>query len=74
MASHHLAGKPAPESLLANVLRLIIAYYTLHPGIVDRNQRIIFGTSGHRGSSFKRSSNEDHILAVLKSDQRKEGK
>ena len=61
---HALAGKPAPRSMLVNVPRLIAAYYTTHMDIDDPAQRVQFGTSGHRGSSFKSSFNEDHILAI----------
>jgi len=64
MALHELAGKPAPRSLLANIPRLVTAYYTDHPDPRCSAQRVAFGTSGHRGSSFLRSFNEDHILAV----------
>jgi phosphoglucomutase len=64
MFVHELAGKPAPESLLVNVPRLITAYYACRPDIADPAQRITFGTSGHRGSSIKNSFNEHHILAV----------
>jgi phosphoglucomutase len=64
MSVHELAGKPAPESLLVNVPRLITAYYACRPDIADPAQRITFGTSGHRGSSLKNSFNEHHILAV----------
>ncbi|MGD9503363.1 MAG: phosphoglucomutase (alpha-D-glucose-1,6-bisphosphate-dependent) [Syntrophobacteraceae bacterium] len=64
MALHALAGKPAPRSLLVNIPRLVTAYYTLHPDLSDKAQRVSFGTSGHRGSSFKKSFNEDHVLAI----------
>ena len=64
MALHPLAGKPAPRSLLVNVPRLVTAYYARHPDIDDPTQRVTFGTSGHRGSAFKNSFNEDHILAT----------
>lgn len=64
MAHHPLAGKPAPRSLLANIPRLVTSYYADHPDPSYPSQRVAFGTSGHRGSSFKRSFNEDHILAV----------
>lgn len=59
-----LAGHHAPQDILVNVPRLITAYYT---GIPDPNvpeQRVSFGTSGHRGSSFRNSFNEKHILAI----------
>ncbi|HVP78894.1 MAG TPA: phosphoglucomutase (alpha-D-glucose-1,6-bisphosphate-dependent) [Thermodesulfobacteriota bacterium] len=64
MTVHQLAGKPAPRSLLANIPRLMTAYYAYKPDISDPTQRVAFGTSGHRGSSLKNSFNEDHILAV----------
>jgi phosphoglucomutase len=64
MAVHKLAGKPAPDSILVNIPRLISAYYTNHPDVSEKSQRVAFGTSGHRGSAFKNSFNEDHILAT----------
>src|SRR5512135_2039730 len=64
MSLHPLAGKPAPYEMLVNVPRLISAYYTGEPDPADPAQRVAFGTSGHRGSSFKNSFNESHILAV----------
>lgn len=64
MAIHPLAGKPAPLEILTNIPRLVSAYYTQHPDPDDVNQRVAFGTSGHRGSSLNNSFNEDHILAV----------
>ncbi len=64
MNIHPLAGKPAPRSILANIPRLITAYYTQEPDPSDPAQRVIFGTSGHRGSSLKNSFNEAHILAI----------
>ena len=64
MSVHELAGKPAPASILVNVPRLISAYYTQHPDPAEPGQRVSFGTSGHRGSSFATSFNEDHILAI----------
>jgi phosphoglucomutase len=59
-----LAGKPAPASLLINVPRLITAYYALAPDPALPDQRVSFGTSGHRGSAFTASFNEAHILAM----------
>ena len=59
-----LAGKPADPSLLVNIPRLISAYYTEHPDPGIREQRVSFGTSGHRGSSSTVSFNEWHILAI----------
>lgn len=64
MALHPLAGKPAPKSLLVNIPRLVTAYFTIHPDLTDRTQRVEFGTSGHRGSSLRGSFNEAHILAT----------
>ncbi len=59
-----LAGKPAPASLLVNVPRLVTAYYAEHPDPSVASERVAFGTSGHRGSAFERTFNEDHILAI----------
>jgi len=59
-----LAGKPIESSMLANIPRLVTAYYTNHPDPLAPEQRVAFGTSGHRGSSLKRSFNEAHILAI----------
>ncbi|MHC4071705.1 MAG: phosphoglucomutase (alpha-D-glucose-1,6-bisphosphate-dependent) [Planctomycetota bacterium] len=59
-----LAGKPIESSMLANIPRLVTAYYTNHPDPLVPEQRVAFGTSGHRGSSFKSSFNEAHILAI----------
>ena len=59
-----LAGKPAPLGILVDVPRLVSAYYTEVPDPSIPGQRVAFGTSGHRGSSFKRAFNEWHILAV----------
>jgi phosphoglucomutase len=58
------AGKPADPSMLVNVPRLITAYYTERPDPSDPAQQVVFGTSGHRGSSLHRSFNEWHILAI----------
>ena len=59
-----LAGKPAPASMLVNISRLVTAYYAERPDPAVREQRVAFGTSGHRGSAFKRAFNEAHILAM----------
>src|SRR5512136_1843927 len=64
MNAHELAGKPAPRSMLANIPRLVAAYYTHTPDTFEAAQRVAFGTSGHRGSSLKNSFNEAHILAI----------
>lgn len=52
---------------LPNIPRLISSYYTEHPDPSDLSNRVSFGTSGHRGSSFKRSFNEDHVIAISQS-------
>ncbi|HBX43150.1 MAG TPA: phosphoglucomutase, alpha-D-glucose phosphate-specific, partial [Deltaproteobacteria bacterium] len=59
-----LAGKPAPTSMLVNVARLVSAYYAERPDPSVPDQRVSFGTSGHRGSSLRCGFNEAHILAV----------
>jgi len=64
MAIHPLAGKPAPREILVNVPRLISEYYTSHPDPADPAQQVAFGTSGHRGTSFNCSFNDDHIAAT----------
>ena len=64
MSVHELAGKPAPQSLLVNVPRLVSEYYLLHPDVARMGERVSFGTSGHRGSAESCTFNEDHILAI----------
>jgi hypothetical protein len=54
---------PSPDTLV-NVPRLITAYYTLRPDPENAAQRVAFGTSGHRGSAFHSSFNDDHIAAI----------
>ncbi len=66
MPVHPRAGKPPTQDMLVNVPRLVAAYYTLRPDPADPEQRVAFGTSGHRGSSLKSSFNEAHILAMAK--------
>jgi phosphoglucomutase len=61
---HPLAGHPAPADRLVNVPRLITAYFTGRPDSGESTQRVAFGTSGHRGSSFDLSFNEAHVLAI----------
>ena len=58
------AGKPADPSILVNVPKLVTAYYSLQPDPADPRQRVVFGTSGHRGSAFDVAFNEWHILAI----------
>ena len=64
MTLHELAGKAAPRSLLPNIPRLVSAYYTRQPDAADPAQQVAFGTSGHRGTSFKGQFNEAHIEAI----------
>jgi phosphoglucomutase len=59
-----LAGKPAEPEMLVNVPSLVTAYYTETPDPAVPGQRVSFGTSGHRGSSFEDAFNEEHILAI----------
>ncbi|WP_097985334.1 phosphoglucomutase (alpha-D-glucose-1,6-bisphosphate-dependent) [Streptomyces sp. f150] len=61
---HERAGHPAQSADLADVARLVTAYYALHPDPADPAQRVAFGTSGHRGSAFAAAFNEDHIAAT----------
>ena len=64
MSAHPLAGKPAPRELLANIPRLVSAYYTRCPDATIPAQQVAFGTSGHRGTSLENSFNENHVLAI----------
>ena len=59
-----LAGKPAPKEMLVDVGQLEREYYERVPNVDDPNQRVSFGTSGHRGSPFAGSFTEAHILAI----------
>jgi phosphoglucomutase len=63
--AHPLAGKPAPKEMLVDVTRLLDAYHAERPDPSRLEERVAFGTSGHRGSSLRRSFNEAHILAVV---------
>jgi len=58
------AGQPAGPSDLVDVAALVTAYYALEPDPTDPGQQVVFGTSGHRGSSFDAAFNEAHILAT----------
>ena len=64
MTINPLAGKPAEQDMLVNVPRLVSAYYTGKPDTAISSQRVAFSTSGHRGSSFNNSFNENHIIAI----------
>ena len=58
------AGQPATGDDLVDVAKLVTAYYAVHPDPGEAAQRVAFGTSGHRGSAFSATFNEDHILAT----------
>ncbi len=64
MAAHPLAGKPAPTSILTDVSRLVTAYFVRRPSPDVTEERVAFGTSGHRGCSLDSSFNEEHVLAI----------
>jgi phosphoglucomutase len=64
MSIHPNAGKPASPSQLTDIPKLITAYYAGRPDPAERTQRVAFGTSGHRGTSFANGFNEAHILAI----------
>jgi phosphoglucomutase len=70
------AGKPAVPSTLVNIPRLLTFYYSLRPDPDAPAQRVVFGTSGHRGSAFDGTFNEWHILAIAQAicDYRKQRK
>ena len=64
MNANPLAGQTAPSNVLVDVGKLIAAYYDDKPDPTELGHRVAFGTSGHRGSSFRLSFNEAHILAT----------
>ena len=64
MEANERAGQPAAEADLVDVAALVTAYYAEHPDPAEPGQRVTFGTSGHRGSAFRLSFNEDHIAAT----------
>jgi len=59
-----LAGRPAPKEMLVDVARLEREYFESRPDISDPNQRVAFGTSGHRGTSLNGTFTESHVLAI----------
>ena len=59
-----LAGYPPPPELLLDTSKVVTAFYTLVPDPAVAAERVVFGTSGHRGSSFDRTFNEAHIVAI----------
>ena len=64
MQAYERAGQPATEADLVDVAALVTAYYSEHPDPAEPAQQVAFGTSGHRGSAFRLSFNEDHIAAT----------
>lgn len=64
MSTSPLAGQLLPLDLLVDLPKLIDAYYANKPDVQIPEQRVTFGTSGHRGSSFNTSFNENHVLAI----------
>ena len=76
MSLSPLAGQPAPAAMRVNVPRLVTAYYAQSPEPSVPQQRVQFGTSGHRGSAFAKTFNESHILAIAQAicDYRREQK
>ena len=64
MAISPFAGKRATRDMLVDLAKLEREYYARAPDMGDPNESVAFGTSGHRGSSFRGSFNEAHILAI----------
>jgi phosphoglucomutase len=65
MSLHPLAGKPVPAQHIPNIPRLVANYYVRHPDVDQPEERVSFGTSGHRGSANNARFTEDHILAIV---------
>jgi len=59
-----LAGHAPPAAMLLDVAKLVTAYYTMIPDPSVPSQRVVFGTSGHRGSAFDTTFNEWHVAAI----------
>src|ERR1700750_1838813 len=64
MSAYQRAGQLPEPSDLVDLEALLAAYTEMRPGPSDPAQRVAFGTSGHRGSSLKRTFNEDHVVAI----------
>ncbi|KIQ08129.1 phosphoglucomutase (alpha-D-glucose-1,6-bisphosphate-dependent) [Rhodococcus sp. MEB064] len=62
--AHERAGQRAQASDLVDLPHLVTSYYTVTPDVDDPDQQVVFGTSGHRGSSLDGAFNEDHIIAT----------
>src|SRR6478736_7780501 len=61
---HPRAGTPALPEDLVDIDALLAAYYDLEPDVTDPDEKVVFGTSGHRGGAFTRAFNEAHIVAI----------
>ena len=64
MSTHPLAGHPVPPERIPNLPEMVSDYYVLRPDLSAPEQRVAFGTSGHRGSASDRRFNEPHIAAI----------
>ena len=64
MAIHPDAGKPVAKENLADIAELVSLYYETQPDVANPDEKVAFGTSGHRGTSLKNSFTEDHIMAI----------
>jgi phosphoglucomutase len=64
MAVHPDAGKPVAKENLTDIAELVSRYYEMQPDVSNPDEKVTFGTSGHRGSSLKNSFTEDHIMAI----------
>ncbi len=64
MAIHPNAGKPVAKENLVDIAELVSLYYETQPDVTNPDQKVAFGTSGHRGSSLNTSFTEDHIMAI----------
>ena len=64
MAIHPDAGKPVAKENLSDIAEVISLYYEIQPDVTNPDEKVAFGTSGHRGSSLKRNFTEDHIMAI----------
>ena len=64
MSIHPNAGKPVAKEQLVDIPELISLYYETEPDAGNPDQQVVFGTSGHRGTSLDTSFTEDHIMAI----------
>ncbi|MCS5480257.1 phosphoglucomutase (alpha-D-glucose-1,6-bisphosphate-dependent) [Corynebacterium sp. YIM 101645] len=73
--AHERAGQPARPEDLIDIAEVVTAYYTREINVEDPDQQVVFGTSGHRGSSLDNSFNEQHIWATTQAivDYRSQG-